>query len=1162
MEEEDFDYIEEVVQEVKDESCPALFIDRKDVKRLDRIMRSTDENLPTVAIESSLITVFDQDEIPKFAIKITSDKDEGPGTLNDPQLGSTGPDQICGRCGRNNYSCPGHFGYIQLSVPIIHPLFVNVVFSVLKSVCLICRLTLLSEEYIIQKFGNLSGYERLKEIARNSSQQPCNNKECASINPNFDEKAFKETKKIVYELGGKKIEYSIYDVVDVFEKLSPKVVELLGFQNGAHPKNLILRYLLVLPPCDRPQAIIAGKVQPEKDKLTKSYQSIIKTNSQISSEPLNSPKRDILIRKLYKEIEDLIDSSDNNNLASAKGRKISIKQRIQGKEALIRGAIMGKKVNYFGRTVLSADPSLRYGQISIPLEWQSILTKPEVVTSFNKDYLQELLNQGKITYIIKRREKYRGKILIRNDNRRKIKLEIGDVVDRWIENGDYVLFGRHPTLHKQSMMGYEIILKPQRTIGFNPSFAAPHNLDFDGDEGNVHVPQTLDADVEIQEIANSKYCIMNAQSNNPVVGISYDALSGVYMLTQDNVEIEEELFMDMANLISCKENFGTLEKRMEQLKRPFKIFKGYREYKVYEESQKAEVIETLLEESKATKAEEALEASKEASKASNASAKASNASAKSSNADISKPSGAEESKASNAGEKASNADISKPSGAEESKASNAGEKASNADISKPSEAEESKASNAGEKASNTGISKVSEAEKSKASGAEKSMTSGSEETNVSEAEESMGSGLEQSDILGAETRSSVDIKALETKVNDLSIRTLPDASGVEASGEALGVKPSGVKASSKLRTVQVPVYHYTGKAAFSLLLPPDFYYSKGKVTIIQGVLYEGEITKDHVGESHNSIVQAIYKDYGPGRAADFLSDTVFLVNRWLQSVSLTVSIKDCTIQDKTIEDKINTEYQFTIGQVESILGRGQIINPIEKERQEKQVIAQLQDYKAKIGKQIQQGLSPNNTFSIMVNSKSKGNEVYIAQIIGSLGQQFIINKRAPLTISDGKRCIPYFNEDDLDPRSRGFCISSFMKGLSPAELFFHQAASREGILDTAIKTSDTGTIFRRLVKSLENLVVAEDLSVRILDKKIIQFQYGEDGFNPEALEFVQTKSGRFLSFINLKRVASKLNKKYGFIDVKQETLEDTISYVPKEAERFFEEEYDEEIEED
>jgi DNA-directed RNA polymerase II subunit RPB1 len=982
MEEEEFDYINEVVQEVKDESCPTLFINRRDARLLDRIIRITDEDLPTVAIESSLITVFDQDEIPKFAVPITSDKDEGPETLNDPRLGSTGPDQLCSRCGRNNYSCPGHFGYITLSIPIIHPLFVNVVFNVLKSICLECRSTLLSEEYIMHKFGNLSGLDRLRAIAENSIQQ-CS--KCESVNYNFDEANFRETKKITYILSDKHIEYPISKIIKVFEELSPRVVELLGFQNGAHPKNLILRYLLVLPPCDRPQAIIAGKIQPEKDKLTKAYQNIIRINSNIAKEPENSPGRDKLIRTLYEKIEELIDSSDNSNLASSKDRKISIKQRIQGKEALIRGAIMGKKVNYFGRTVLSADPSLKYGQISIPLEWQSILTKPEVVTSFNKDYLQELLNQGKISYIIKRKEKYRGKILIRNDDRQKIKLEIGDVVDRWIENGDYVLFGRHPTLHKQSMMGYEVILKPQRTIGFNPSFAAPHNLDFDGDEGNVHVPQTLEADVEIQEIANAKYCIMNAQSNNPVVGISYDALSGAYLLTQDSTEIEEELFMDMANLISCKENFGSLEKRMEQLKRPYKIFKGYKEYKVYEEPEVSEEVIELIQ----------------------------------------------------------------------------------------------------------GVDDVSEVKRKK--------------------------------------------KRSETKSESKS---------------------------EELRKVHIPVYHYTGKAAFSLLLPPDFYYSKGKVTIIQGVLYEGEITKDHVGESHNSIVQAIYKDYGPGRAADFLSDTVFLVNRWLQSVSLTVSIKDCTIQDKTIESKLNTEYQFTIGQVESILGRGQIINPIEKERQEKQVIAQLQDYKTKVGKQIQQGLSPDNTFSIMVNSKSKGNEVYIAQIIGSLGQQFIINKRAPLTISDGRRCIPYFNEDDLDPRSRGFCVSSFMKGLSPAELFFHQAASREGILDTAIKTSDTGTIFRRLVKSLENLVVSEDLSVRILDKKIIQFQYGEDGFNPEALEFVQTKSGRFLSFINLKRVASKLNRKYGFIDVKQEVLEDTISYVPKESERLFEEEYEEDMEED
>jgi len=137
-----------------------------------------------------------------------------------------------------------------------------------------------------------------------------------------------------------------------------------------------------------------------------------------------------------------------------------------------------------------------------------------------------------------------------------------------------------------------------------------------------------------------------------------------------------------------------------------------------------------------------------------------------------------------------------------------------------------------------------------------------------------------------------------------------------------------------------------------------------------------------------------------------------------------------------------------------------------------------------------------------------------------------------------------------------------MKGLSPAELFFHQAASREGILDTAIKTSETGTIFRRIVKSLENLVVSEDLSVRILDKKVIQFIYGEDGFNPESLEHVQTKKERFLSFINLKRLASRLNRKYGYIDVKQEVLEETVVYTPKEVEENYDLDFEEEEEED
>lgn len=948
--------ISEKLKESPPDSCPVIFINSKDKRKIEEIMLQEMREIPEVEIESSLITVFDQDEIPYFAklINKVSDPNNPVNTLSDPELGVSGPNQFCSKCLKDNFGCPGHFGYIELNAKIIHPLFTHTVFNILKSICTNCGTPYLTEEYIQEKFRNLSGFERLEAIAKDSTAiKQCRNPFCASVPLNFLFSLYETQRSIVYEapgnISGNRLIFTMDELERLLKSLDEKTIKLLGFQNGAHPKNLILKRLLVLPPCDRPQVILAGKAKPEEDSLTKQYEKIIGYNNEIASAK-NEASKTAAIEKLHIAIKELIDKTDNN-IISAKGKTISIKQRIQGKEALIRGAIMGKKVNYFGRTVLSADPSLRYGQISIPEQWRSILTKPEVVTSFNIKYLNSLLKQGKISYVTKRREKHRGKIPINYTTKKNINLEIGDIVDRWLEDGDFVLFGRHPTLHKQSMMGYEIVFKPNRTIGFNPSFAAPHNLDFDGDEGNVHVPQTQEAIVEVQEVANAKYCIMNAQSNNPVVGIAYDALSGVYLLTQDTTEIEQTLFYDMMNRISHK-SYCTLEQRMNQLGRPYKIFKGKQKYKVYD------------------------------------------------------------------------------------------------------------------------------------------------------------------------------------------------------------------KTKDVLEEIEIDVYTYTGKAAFSALLPEDFYYTKGKVTIVNGVLIQGEITKDHVGESHGSIIQAIWKDYGPGRAADFLSDTTFLVNRWLQTVSLTVSIKDCTIQDKTIQDKIAAEYESTVRQVEAILGKSQLVDPLEKERQEKQVIAQLQDYKTKIGKTIQQNLAPDNSFSVMITSKAKGNEAYIAQIMGALGQQFIMNKRAPLTISNGKRCLAYFSEDNLNPKTRGFCISSFMKGLSPAELFFHQAASREGILDTAIKTSETGTIFRRIVKSLENLVVSEDLSVRILDKKVIQFVYGEDGFNPEALEYVHTKRERFLSFINLKRVASRLNREYGFIDVKQEVLEETVPYSIREADEIYDIEPEEEEEED
>ena len=127
----------------------------------------------------------------------------------------------------------------------------------------------------------------------------------------------------------------------------------------------------------------------------------------------------------------------------------------------------------------------------------------------------------------------------------------------------------------------------------------------------------------------------------------------------------------------------------------------------------------------------------------------------------------------------------------------------------------------------------------------------------------------------------------------------------------------------------------------------------------------------------------------------------------------------------------------------------------------------------------------------MARSGSKGTEFHIAQIFGLLGQQFVEGARQPLAITQGTRSLPYFDPDEPDLESRGFAIHSFAQVMNPAEFFYHQAGTRVGLTDTSIKTAETGTTQRRLIKSLEDLVVAYDGSVRNANNVIYQMVYGD-----------------------------------------------------------------------
>ena len=325
----------------------------------------------------------------------------------------------------------------------------------------------------------------------------------------------------------------------------------------------------------------------------------------------------------------------------------------------------------------------------------------------------------------------------------------------------------------------------------------------------------------------------------------------------------------------------------------------------------------------------------------------------------------------------------------------------------------------------------------------------------------------------------------------------------------------------------------TGKALFSSLLPPDFYYKKGDVVIVNGVLVNGIITKDHIGPSKGSIIQALWKRYGRDRTVDFLTDGPFILSRWLTEHGFSVGLKDCYPEDDSHKKLLQQELAKITTQIAALGSR--LADPVEEERRENQVREAVNIVK-NLGSRIStEKLAKNNSLKIMAESGAKGSIQNIAQITGLVAQQYVKSERMPLTITNNSRCLPYFDKDDLDPRARGFCANSFLTGLTPAELFYHQAGGREGLMDTAVKTSETGSIHHKIIKALEDIRIAYDGSVRNGVGTVFQFVYGEDGFDAGQLEPVRTRTtGEIASFIDIKQVVGQLNAKHGFVNVEPE----------------------------
>ena len=282
---------------------------------------------------------------------------------------------------------------------------------------------------------------------------------------------------------------------------------------------------------------------------------------------------------------------------------------------------------------------------------------------------------------------------------------------------------------------------------------------------------------------------------------------------------------------------------------------------------------------------------------------------------------------------------------------------------------------------------------------------------------------------------------------------------------------------------------WTGLQCISMLFPTDFVW---KDTILNGQLLKGPIGKKALGRSHGSIIHRLYNDYGPDRTCQFINELQRINHIWLATQGFSIGIGDMRISATTA--KAVRQACANVDQQAVALRKEHA------EQAESKINRMLNQTRDSMGLIAKNAMHPDNSLGRMVSSGSKGSMVNILQIMACVGQQNCQGKRIQPTL--GNRTLPMFKPFDDSPRARGFVKHSYIDGLTPDEYWNHTVGGREGLVDTAVKTSATGYIQRRLVKSLESIHVANDTSVRDSQNRVIQFLYGEDGIDGMCHEMV------------------------------------------------------------
>jgi DNA-directed RNA polymerase beta' subunit len=378
------------------------------------------------------------------------------------------------------------------------------------------------------------------------------------IDAEYSSDAFKDAneKKLKFML-------PVEHVLNIFKKITNEDAELLGFDiMDSRPEWMICTVVPVAPPAVRP-SVRQDNNQRAEDDLTSKIAEIVKNVNLLKKELEKALKKDSDVEKessarqinlvhnmIQYHVATMVDNEIKNIPVSSRrsGQPLKmIRQRLKGKEGRIRSNIMGKRVDFSGRTVVGVDPSISIDEYGVPMKIAMNLTVPEIVTKYNKEKLYRLVRTGPLVHpgakqITKMNYDENGiahpeHIYLKYIDRNSVVLEDGDIIDRHLMDGDWGQFNRQPSLHRMSMMAHKVKVMPGKTFRLNVYCTAPYNADFDGDEMNTHIPQNIQTAYELEKLTAVPTQIISPAKSEPIIQVNFDTMVAAYLITHPHIKI-------------------------------------------------------------------------------------------------------------------------------------------------------------------------------------------------------------------------------------------------------------------------------------------------------------------------------------------------------------------------------------------------------------------------------------------------------------------------------------------------------------------------------------------------------------------------------------------------------------------------------------------------